>query len=320
MILYGAGVAAWDDPAWLDAAHVWISRELAARGRTVGRVEQVHVRPWSTVLRVETAEGAVFFKANADGLTHEARVVAVLAGRCPELVPPPLATDGDRGWLLLADAGTCLRDLVAAERSVDRWREVLPLYGRLQRAVEPDVPALLAAGCPDRRLATLPAALAVLLDELEDAPVLEAEERRRLRDALPSVARLCDEIAAVGVPETVQHDDLNDGQIYVSDGAYRVLDWADACVTHPFLSLSVALEGVVAWGPDDVAGSVDTGPFRDAYLQAFADLADRATLVRSVTAALRLGWVCRAVNGHTAGGEEPGRTATRLRMFLDGAP
>jgi hypothetical protein len=33
--------------------------------------------------------------------------------------------------------------------------------------------------------------------------------------------------------------------------------------------------------------------------------------------ALRLGWVCRAVNAHTPG-VDPGPTWTRLRMFLDG--
>jgi hypothetical protein len=33
--------------------------------------------------------------------------------------------------------------------------------------------------------------------------------------------------------------------------------------------------------------------------------------------ALRLGWVCRAVNAHTLGAD-PGLTRTRLRMFLDG--
>ena len=31
---------------------------------------------------------------------------------------------------------------------------------------------------------------------------------------------------------------------------------------------------------------------------------------------MRLGWVCRAVNGHLP--SDPGMTHTRLRMFLDG--
>jgi hypothetical protein len=34
--------------------------------------------------------------------------------------------------------------------------------------------------------------------------------------------------------------------------------------------------------------------------------------------ALRLGWVCRAVNGHLPG--QPEQTRTRLRMFADGRP
>ena len=34
--------------------------------------------------------------------------------------------------------------------------------------------------------------------------------------------------------------------------------------------------------------------------------------------ALRLGWVCRAVNGHVPGDDGP--TRTRLKMFLDGKP
>ena len=41
-------------------------------------------------------------------------------------------------------------------------------------------------------------------------------------------------------------------------------------------------------------------------------------LAAAARVALRLGWVCRAVNGHVPGDDE--RTITRLRMFLDGRP
>jgi hypothetical protein len=53
-----------------------------------------------------------------------------------------------------------------------------------------------------------------------------------------------------------------------------LMDWGDACISHPFFTLSVTLEGVIAWGLDDVEGSVDTAPFRDAYLAPFADRYD----------------------------------------------
>lgn len=142
-------------------------------------------------------------------------------------------------------------------------------------------------------------------------------ELRRLRDAVPRVAAMCAELAGYGIAETIEHDDLHDAAIYVDDGRYRVLDWGDACVSHPFFSMSVTLEGVIAWGPDDVEGSVDIAPFRDAYLAPFAgDQADEE-LHAAFELAIRLGWACRAVNGHVPG-TDAGPTRTRLRMFLDG--
>ena len=55
------------------------------------------------------------------------------------------------------------------------------------------------------------------------------------------------------------------------DGKHLLMDWGDACISHPFFTLSVTLEGVIAWGLDDVEDSIDTAPFRDAYLAPFAD-------------------------------------------------
>ncbi len=103
--------------------------------------------------------------------------------------------------------------------------------------------------------------------------------------------------------------------MFLGAGVHQVLDWGDACVSHPFFTLSVTLEGVLAWGLDDVEGSVDIGPFRDAYLAPYAERYD-GDLVAAATLAMRLGWACRAVNGHVPGDND--HTATRLRMFIDG--
>jgi hypothetical protein len=74
------------------------------------------------VLRAPTPDGDVFFKANMRALSHEAGVVGVLAARRPDAVTPLLAADVDRGWLLMADAGTRLR-----EAPEQRWDELLAL-------------------------------------------------------------------------------------------------------------------------------------------------------------------------------------------------
>jgi len=132
------------------------------------------------------------------------------------------------------------------------------------------------------------------------------------------VVDLCDRVAELGIAETVEHDDLHDAQIFVRDGRFRVLDWGDACVSHPFFTLSVTLEGVLEWGLHDVENAVDTAPFRDEYLAPFAEAYPGLDLVAAVEPALRLGWVCRAVNGHELSDAE--HTMTRLRMFLDRLP
>jgi len=64
----------------------------------------------------------------------------------------------------------------------------------------------------------------------------------------------------------VQHDDLHHNNLYVHDGGYRVLDWGDASVSHPFASLFVTFRFL-----EEVNGLARTDPWfrrlRDAYLE-----------------------------------------------------
>jgi hypothetical protein len=302
--------APWRDPAWIAGAHAWIEEQTDRLGLArTGAIEQPHIYPWSTVMRVPTAEGDVWFKANTGQLQHEAALVSLVAERVPERVPPLLATDLDRGWMLMADAGQRLREVVAAERSLKRWLDVLPATARIQLAMEPDVDALLALGVPDMRLATLPDGYAQLMN------LLDAEDR--YRDGLALVVELGEELATFGIAETLQHDDLHDGQVFVRNGTHLVMDWGDACISHPFFTLSVTLEGGIAWGIDDVENSEDTEPYLQAYLAPYAERYD-GDLVAASRLATRLGWACRAVNGYVPSDKE--HTLTRLRMFLDGRP
>ena len=300
----------WQDPDWLSGAHAWIDDALVAAGRTrTGAAEQPHVVPWSTVIKVPTSSGYTWFKANADSLRHEAALVELLSARRPEAVPPLLASDRERGWMLMEDAGETLRVLSPREQSLDRWLELLPLYAGVQLDLVDVVDDLIALGVPDMRLAVLPDKYDRLVDEIgADA---------RFREAGAQVRELCDEVAAYGVDETIQHDDLHDAQVFVRDGRHLLMDWGDSCISHPFFTLSVTLEGVLAWGLDDVENSVDTAPFREAYLAPFRERYD-ADLTAACVPAQRLGWVCRAVNGHVPGDDRS--TFTRLKMFLDGEP
>jgi len=200
--------------------------------------------------------------------------------------------------------------VVAEERSLDRWHDVLERCARVQLACEDHTAALLALGVPDRRLATLPDDYAALLGRVGDV-----DPRLPSRD---EVTGLCRQLAAYGVRETLQHDDLHDAQVFIGpDGRSRITDWGDACVSHPFFTLAVTLRGVVAWGLDDEPDSEDVSPYLESYLRPYRERYD-GDLTGAAHLAMRLGWLCRAVNGHLD--DDPDMTRKRPRMFLDGRP
>jgi len=317
-------VDAWTDARWLAEVKGWVDWQLEELGlQSTGALEQPHVRPWSTVLRMPTTGGDVWFKANVPVLAYEAAVVGLLAARRPDFVPGLLATDVERGWMLMADGGERLREIVERERDLGRWLDILPRYGRLQIDMAEDRDRLLGVGLPDRRLETLASGYEELIGRVD---TVTDDERRRLRALVPTIAELCECLACAGLPETIQHDDLHDGQVFVRDGRYLFFDWGDACVSHPFFSMSVTLEGGLAWGLDDEEGSEDIGPYRDAYLGPFRGFAAWAELQAAHEIALRLGWICRALNWHrlASGLPAPCReehlqgVGLRLRMLLTG--
>lgn len=319
----------WSNPDWLAEAHAWIAARLAEREIAAsGPIEQTHVRPWSTVLRIPTRGGSVWFKASMPALVHEPAVVQLLARRRPERVPEVLAADLGRGWMLQANGGRRLRDVLEERPDPRRWEDVLASYAELQIDMARDAEELIAAGAPDRRLALLPGLYAALVADEEalrpaTAEALTGEEVRRVRELVPRVAALCDELAAYGLPETIQHDDFHDGNVFVRDGGYLFFDWGDACVSHPIFTLHVTLN-VLAHQLKlrELASELDR--FRDVYLEPWTRFAPREELLTVFPAAYRLGGLCRALTWHLVVRNVPppfdrdyaDAVPDRLRMFL----
>ncbi len=290
----------WTQPEWLAQAHAWIAAEVGRRdSRVVEPIEQPHVRPWSTVLRVPTTRGALYFKATAPALVHEPALTLALAGWWPERMPQILAADRERRWLLMSDGGATLRSLMRSAADLGHWERVLPLYAETQIALAERVPELLALGTLDRRLAALPQQYERLLEDtdalcLGQPDGLSAEEHAALRALAPRVAARCAELASYGIPESLNHDDFHDGNVFVQDGRYVFFDWGDACVSHPFFTLLVTLRSIgYRLGLEEHDPAL--ARLRDVYLTSWGRYGSPATLLRAAELARRLGMLCRAL-------------------------
>jgi hypothetical protein len=277
----------WTQPAWRGQAHAWIAAELEHRDiAVVGPVEQPHVRPWSTVLRVPTGEGDVYFKASAPVQAFEVPLVALLAAEFGDRLPAVIAADVGRGWMLMRDAGTPLHELVAHERDLHHWQRVAKLCAELQRGAAKRMDELLGFGVPDLRLERLPA----LFQKLVGRADVTEDERRAFQELLPRVAELCEELHDDGIPPTLQHNDLHEHNVLLRDGRYRLFDWGDSSISHPFQTMRTTIR-FAARATGSPADSPALVAIRDAYLEPWSDALPRAALLRSFAVAQAVGGV-----------------------------
>src|SRR4051794_22634869 len=304
--------------AQVDDALGWAVDVLQGMGReVVGEPMTLKDRVWSRVVRLMTGEGPVWLKVSRGATTYESALVEALGRLAPESVDAPLAVAG--AWMLTSDGGPTLRDLRGdSAPDLATMCEVMREYAALQRATVPHTERLIALGVPELRPTSVPAAFDRLLAQDEWMLVgqeggISEEAYARLLAHRPLLADTCARLAESSIPVALQHDDLHDNNIFVpSQGVYRIFDWGDASIAHPFGTLLVSLRSFALFCETTV-DDPKVIALRDAYLECWTDFApieelrQQASLAVSVAPVGRgLSWE-RAVAGVGPGGRGEGQ-------------
>ena len=267
----------------------WIGSHVQASG------PWVQVKSWglSNVLRIPTADGAVYFKALSQASTdpaalpflfaHEPRFLQLASADRPGQVPAPIAIDEQRRWMLLPDLGTPL----AASDDVELWIDAVRNHARLQLSYAADPSRLLSYSCADRRLAVLADELDRLLEPNKLTRRLDAGQRAKLPDRVKQLHEAINELADIGVPETLLHGDLHPRNLAVRDGRVLAFDWTDAALSHPFLDLVTFVEKQSPLSADPRV--------RDAYLAEWEQYTTPPNLRRALTLAEQLGTLYQTI-------------------------
>lgn len=283
----------WTKPGWLERVSAWIHAELENLDTLVtDPIEQPHVRPWSTVLRIPTSNGDVFFKACAQVLTHEVVVTQALAHWYPDCTPKVLASDPEQGWMLMADGGMTAREAIKTEGTLRHWEKLLPRYAELQIELVGHAEELLVLGIPDRRMAALPGKIERLLDDedmlrIDQPDGLTAAEYHRLRGMVPHLIARCERLAAYGIPESIHHGDFHDANIFLDGDSYVFFDWGDSSIAHPFFSLRTAFV-IIEHFQGLTQGAPEYDRLRDAYLEPWRHAGTREDLLAAFALSARL--------------------------------
>jgi len=229
---------------WVRELEDWIRDVVGARGIQLKSFEQLNGCETFSLIRVTTTQHPVWFKAVGEPNLHEYGISLALARLLPNYVPSILATKPKwHGWLMADGGGTTLDEV----QNPSAWQTAVTTLADLQIDSIGKRDELLEAGCRDLRLATLLELVDPFLDTMAELmkqqtkvppPVLSRRELSCLNAAIKDALNC---LEALPIPDTLGHSDFNPGNIIVGPERCNFIDWAEAHVGHPFLTVEYFL-------------------------------------------------------------------------------
>jgi hypothetical protein len=228
-------------PGWLQELFAWANQRLEPWGvRLMGGFAQWNASATCSLIRLQTNKSAVWFKAAGGPNRHELAVTGCLARLFPGYVPELLGVHAAwNGWLMREIPGRTLDH----SDDISPWLQTAAALARLQVQSIGKQTELLDAACLDLRLPRLieeinpfvgrMRRLMAAQEKASPAPLTEPQ-LRYLRDCLNQA---CSRLLELSLPDTLGHIDFNPGNILVSPGRSVFLDWAEACLTNPLVTL-----------------------------------------------------------------------------------
>ena len=237
----GAIAGPFGRPGWIEEFLCWARQEVEPYGlRLNGELRQLNASPTFALLRLDTDSEAVWFKAVGEPNLREFEISVRLASLFAGFVPTIIATHPVwHGWLTTEFAGSTL------DQAPDSgaWERAAHTLAEIQIASIGKTDQLLEVGCRDLRIARLLTLVDPFMEVMSQLmeqqrktppPVLGKSELHtlgtRIKDALSAWAQL-------NIPDTLGHLDFNPGNILCSADQCVFLDWAEAYVGPPFLTL-----------------------------------------------------------------------------------
>jgi hypothetical protein len=230
---------------WMDTLTHWIEEVVRPLGSELtGDFVQLNGSETFSLVRFKTTKKPVWFKAVGYPNLHEYDVTQGLARLFPQHLPRILGTLPEwHGWLMEDSNGTRLYESTDPRL----WSLATEALADLQVSSVSRVEELQAIGCNYRSIEVLASRIDDLVDlvgELMERqpttppPILNTTQLRELAMHLKDA---CDQLADCGVPLALVHGDFTGGNIQVSTERCVFIDWAEAYLSHPFVTFEYLL-------------------------------------------------------------------------------
>ena len=233
----------------------WISRSLPGRPAVQGPVSVLRVKRWGVTATYRAGDRLVVVKdAHPPLFPHAAAVHRAVELACPDATARLLAAESTSCWQRTIFG--LLPGRTADELTPKPVAQLASRLGEMQVALtETDL-----AGLPSYRVDRIAPDLLADLSTSEDQP---AKTVNWLARELPRVQAWAEELSSL-CPTSLDHPDVNSTNALVTGGRIMLLDWEEAVVGSPMMSLYRLLADAAEVGTVDAV--------RAAYLQAWRHL------------------------------------------------
>jgi Phosphotransferase enzyme family len=229
---------------WIDEVMAWIQRSTHYKAPFTGEIEQHNAGGSFALARFALQNGTSYWlKAVGSPNLHEFSITTALAGLCPEHLPAVIATNSEWSAWVMEDTG----ESPGQNSITDFLESAVIAMAELQKKTADHTVPLLDAGAADQRMEVLAGHIDELITFLDDAMQLQTSIKvpplgtKRLHEIGEVLKDACAAMEALCIPNTIIHNDINPGNILLRNAGCVFIDWCEACVGNPFLTLQSLL-------------------------------------------------------------------------------
>ncbi|HEY5214715.1 MAG TPA: phosphotransferase [Acidobacteriaceae bacterium] len=230
---------------WLAEATHWVEQATGATITSMLDIEQFNAGGAFALLRFPMRNGRSYWlKATGWPNAHELPVTLFLSKLCPGHLPEILDVRPAWNAWIMPDKRTSDPMLPAVPAQCLALLEcAVTAMAELQVRTIGCNAELLAAGGFDQRVGVLRADSELLFERIREAmslqtstkaPRIEGERLVRLHRTFDAT---CDFVEEMAIPATVLHGDMNAGNVLYDDGHCQFIDWSEAYIGYPLVTL-----------------------------------------------------------------------------------
>lgn len=233
--------ALWEVRGWYNNTEKWIRDNLQ---KTILNIEQIKgAWSWSSILKINTIEETLYFKADYKKLPHEVDTIRELNKLYKYNFPSVVISDYSNNWMVMKDFG----DLYLEKLDFNHYVKAVKKYAEIQIKSVGEIERFKKINCRYISLNLFTLYLEQLVDDkilLIGPYKLTNYDLEQFKKAIPCVIELCKKLDLGRIPYTINNEDFRDQNVVLYENDFIYFDWSNTTITHPFFSFTYFLNRI----------------------------------------------------------------------------